>query len=162
MTSVRFSADPLIEVDLLRGELCNVRQGSEPSSWSAKCRERTLRFALPQEIRCSALIYSLFRLAGNSTANRLQRAIGTLSAKFPVFSGISGNWGRRDSFAEASQHSHLIAVSRSLQTPCSKCPEEARNCAIKWPWLSGGRFANRQAPPHVKILLFLARLMLGL
>ena len=119
-----------------------VRCGSRnvPSSWSAKCRERTLRFALPQEICCSALIYSLFRLAGNSTANPLQRAIGTLSAKFLVFSGISGNWGRRDFFAEASQHSHLIAVSRSLQTPCSKCPEEARNCAIKWPWLSGGRF----------------------
>jgi hypothetical protein len=61
-----------------------------PSSWSAKCRERTLRFALPQEIRCSALIYSLFRLAGNSTANPLQRAIGTLSAKFLVFSGYQG------------------------------------------------------------------------
>ena len=47
--------------------------------------------------------------------------------KFPVFSLRSGNWGAaRDTFAAASQHSHLVAGFLALSRPSPAAPQEAR------------------------------------
>ena len=62
--------------------------------------------------------------------------------KFPVFSRRSGNWARRDAFAAASQHSHLVGEFLALSYCSAKSPKEARKSATELACFCGTRLED--------------------
>ena len=76
-------------------------------------------------------------IAGNSSKEApslkgFAQAGRDVSRETPCIFPRIREFGCRDSFAAASQYSHLVARFSALFRNSSKLPEEARNCATNW------------------------------